>query len=57
VNRILGIAAISNVRSSMDGPCTDEYSNVTRERKELKQSGWIKKALAKPTEDIDTPKI
>lgn len=57
MNRVIESAAASNVSCFRDGPCLDEFTQITRDRKLIKQYGWYKKAVTKPTEDSDLPKI
>jgi hypothetical protein len=57
VNKVIGVAAASNVLCSFDGPCIDEFTSITRDRKVAKQDHWLRKAKAKATEISDFPKI
>jgi hypothetical protein len=54
---VIGVAAASNVLCSFDGPCIDEFTSITRDRKVAKQDHWLRKAKAKATEISDFPKI
>jgi hypothetical protein len=57
VNKVIGVAAVSNVQCSFDGPCLDDFTSITRDRKVAKQDHWLKKAKVKATEKGDFPKI
>ena len=54
---MIGTAAQSNVMCSVEGPCIDEFTHLTRARKQVKQNGWYKKSTTRATDGSDFPKI